>query len=62
MTSITAEDYRSLIASRIAAERLSLSARWLARLRDLLTVNANQVFPSDQLLDHIPSLVDELAG
>src|SRR4051812_26405754 len=62
MRLITAEDYPSLIASRIAAERLSLSARWLSRLRELLTVDANQVFPSEQLLDHIPSLVDELAG
>jgi signal transduction histidine kinase len=39
-----------------------LSARWLARLRDLLTVTANEVFPSEQLLDHIPSLVHEIAG
>jgi signal transduction histidine kinase len=62
MTSLTAQDYPSLIAARIAAERLSLSARWLARLRELLTVSANQVFPSEQLLDHIPSLVEELAG
>jgi hypothetical protein len=26
-----------------------------------LTVTANEVFPSDQLLDHIPSLVDEVS-
>src|SRR3954453_6274995 len=62
MNSLTAEDYPSVIAARIAAERLNLSARWLTRLRELLTVNAGQVFPSEQLLDHIPSLVDELAG
>src|SRR4051794_37555867 len=62
MTSLTAEDYQALIAARIAAERLTLSARWLSRLRELLTVSANDVFPSEQLLDHIPSLVDELAG
>jgi len=61
MTSITAEEYPSLIASRMVAERLSLSERWLSRLREVLTVNANHVFPSEQLLDHIPSLVDELA-
>jgi signal transduction histidine kinase len=46
----------------MAAERLPISARWLARLRELLTVTANEVFPSEQLLDHIPSLVDEIAA
>jgi signal transduction histidine kinase len=61
MTSVTAEDYAAVIAHRIAAERLTLSARWLARLRELLTVAANEVFPSEQLLDHIPSLVSEIA-
>jgi signal transduction histidine kinase len=61
MTSLTA-DYAAVISQRIGAERLTLSARWLARLRELLTVAANDVFPSEQLLDHIPSLVDEIAG
>jgi signal transduction histidine kinase len=60
--SVTAPDYPSLISARMAAERLSLSDRWLSRLRELLTVTANEVFPSDHLLDHIPSLVDEIAG
>lgn len=62
MTSLTAQDYPSVIAQRISAERLVLAGRWLARLRELLTVAANDVFPSEQLLDHIPSLVDEIAG
>jgi signal transduction histidine kinase len=62
VTSLTAQDYPSVIAQRISAERLVLAGRWLARLRELLTVAANDVFPSEQLLDHIPSLVDEIAG
>jgi signal transduction histidine kinase len=61
MMLITTQDYPSVIASRIAAERLTLATRWLVRLRELLTVTANEVFPSDQLLDHIPSLVDEVS-
>ena len=59
---LTAQDYPAVIAARLAAESLTLSARWLARLRELLTVSANEVFPSDQLLDHIPVLVTEIAG
>lgn len=62
MTLLTAEDYASVIGRRIAAERLALAGRWLARLRELLTVTANEVFPSEQLLDHIPSLVEEISG
>lgn len=62
MTPLTAQDYASVIAARMAAERLTLAARWLTRLRDLLTVKANDVFPSDQLLDHIPVLVDQIAA
>ncbi len=62
MTSFAAQDYASVIAARMAAERLTLAARWLMRLRDLLPVKANEVFPSEQLLDHIPSLVEEIAA
>ena len=61
MTAFTAEHYADVMAQRMNAERLVLASRWLARLRDLLTVTANEVFPSEQLLDHIPSLVDEIA-
>jgi hypothetical protein len=30
-------------------------------LNDLLVVPADEVFPSDQLLDHIPTLIGEIA-
>ncbi len=62
VTSVTAESYASVISARMTAERLALAAGWLTRLREMLTVAANDVFPSEQLLDHIPSLVDEIAA
>jgi signal transduction histidine kinase len=62
MTVLTTKNYASVIGQRIAAERLTLSAQWLVRLRELLTVAPNEVFPSEQLLDHIPLLVDQIAG
>jgi signal transduction histidine kinase len=62
MTPLTAQEYPAAIAARIAAERLTLASLWLARLRTVLTVSANEVFPSEQLLDHIPSLVEEIAA
>jgi signal transduction histidine kinase len=62
MTASTAEHYADVMAQRMTAERLVLASRWLGRLRELLTVTANEVFPSEQLLDHVPSLVDEIAA
>ena len=40
----------------------SLAARWLDRLNELLPVTAGEVFPTGALLDHIPSLIREIAG
>src|SRR4051794_6421715 len=62
MNTLTANDYPAVIAARMASERLTIAGRWLARLRELLTVAANEVFPSKDLLDHIPSLVGEISG
>jgi len=49
------------MADRIASEHALLAARWFARLRDLIPVGANEVFPSDSLLDHIPSLIVDIS-
>ena len=54
--------YSEAIADRIAAEHALLAARWFARLRDLLPVAADEVFPSDSLLDHIPSLIVDISA
>ena len=40
----------------------SLAARWLDRLNELLPVTAGEVFPTGALLDHIPSLIREIAA
>src|SRR5215470_13280318 len=60
MNSATAE-YAEAVSQRVAAERDVLAARWLHRLHELLTVLPNEVFPSKQLLDHIPALIQEIA-
>ena len=53
--------FSEVIADRIAAEHTMLAARWFSRLHDLLPVAANEVFPSDSLLDHIPSLIVDIS-
>jgi signal transduction histidine kinase len=60
LADLTATDFGDLIAERIHAEHVSISVRWLERLRALLPVEANDVFPTNQLLDHIPSLIREV--
>jgi signal transduction histidine kinase len=62
VTIAATEDYATILSQRVAAERVRLAGRWLARLKELLTVEANEVFPSDGLLDHIPSLIAEIAA
>jgi signal transduction histidine kinase len=62
MNVATAEDYAGIVSQRVAAERHTLAAHWLRRLHALLTVDANEVFPSKQLLDHIPALIGEIAA
>lgn len=61
MTIATAEGFAGGVSQRVEAERHTLAARWLGRLHELLTVDANDVFPSEQLLDHIPILIGEIA-
>ncbi|MEQ1760754.1 MAG: HAMP domain-containing sensor histidine kinase, partial [Vicinamibacterales bacterium] len=48
-------------ASRLAEEHRELAATWLARLNALLDVAPNEIFPTHQLLDHIPELILEIA-
>lgn len=62
MTFAAIEDFASVVSKRISVERILLAGRWLHRLKDILTVQPNQVFPSQQLLDHIPVLIGEIAG
>jgi signal transduction histidine kinase len=61
VSDLSAGGFGDLIAERISAENVSISLRWLERLRDLLTVEANEVFPTEQLLDHIPRLIQDVA-
>lgn len=60
MQEFTAADYRSLVAQRLRAEHITLAARWLERLKELIPVSAMQVFPTDTLLDHVPDLILEI--
>ncbi len=61
MTTQLSSDFCSIIAARIRAANQEISQVWLTRLKALLPVDVNDIFPSDQVLDHIPSLINEIA-
>jgi signal transduction histidine kinase len=62
MTVTIAGDFGRQIGTRMSDEHESLAARWLDRLNQLLPVSADEVFPTKALLDHIPSLIREIAA
>ena len=43
-------------------EREALSQRWLERIAERVSLDANRVFPTDELLDHVPLLIDGIAS
>lgn len=49
-------------ATRLAADHTALARLWLERLDQLLAVEKRDVFPTHQLLDHIPDLLKEIAA
>lgn len=50
------------LSSRLTAEHQTLARAWLDRLDALLQVERQHVFPSPQLLDHVPELLREIAA
>jgi len=50
-----------VLADRLRESRRELSAHWLERIADRVSLDANKIFPSDQLLDHVPLLIQGVA-
>ena len=58
---LTADGFSGIVSQRMGAEAIGLAAQWFTRLKALLPVDSNEVFPSDQILDHIPALIEAIA-
>lgn len=56
-----ATEFDKTIAVRLHAESRPLALRWLERLNEILSVDRHDIFPSDELLDHIPLLIQQIA-
>jgi len=49
------------MANRLRGNRVDLTQRWLDRISARVRLHPNRVFPSDELLDHVPQLIDGVA-
>ena len=58
-------DSRTALAGALAGElraaRADLVVRWLERISARVTVDANRIFPTNELLNHVPLLIDGIA-
>ncbi len=52
---------RSMLASRIRANREEIATRWLERINARVAIERNDVFPTDELINHVPLLLDGIA-
>src|SRR5689334_4670181 len=61
MDRVVSAGYAERIAGRMFQDSQALASAWLIRLDSLLAVDADAIFPSTQLLDHIPLLIQHIA-
>jgi len=50
------------LALRVRESRETLTARWLERIAARVSLDPQRIFPSDELLDHVPVLMDGIAA
>jgi signal transduction histidine kinase len=50
------------LSERVSSARKDLVARWLERISERVAISTKRVFPTNDLLNHIPLLVDGIAG
>lgn len=51
----------SVLAIKLRESKLDLTTQWLGRIADRITLDENKVFPTDELLDHVPLLIEGVA-
>src|SRR5687768_9776302 len=51
-----------VLAARLHGAREELTARWLERITARVSIDANRIFPTQDLLDHVPILIDGIAA
>jgi signal transduction histidine kinase len=59
---VTSSSLAPIIADRLRESRALITGRWLAQIAARVNVEPQMIFPTDDLLDHMPLLVDGIAG
>jgi signal transduction histidine kinase len=57
----TPDSLRMLLANRIRSSREDIVHRWLERINARVAIDKNEVFPTDELINHVPLLLDGVA-
>src|SRR5204862_8122158 len=57
-----AESIAEALSARLSAAQRVPARRWLDQLNTLLLVEKREIFPGEQMLDHLPQLIAEIAG
>lgn len=52
---------RVVLAAHVRNSREEIAGRWLKRINARVAIDANEVFPTDELLNHVPLLLDGVA-
>ena len=50
------------LAGRLRESRRELTTHWLERIVERVSIDPNRVFPTEELLDHVPLLIDGIAS
>lgn len=58
----TDDSFDRRIAESLHARSQALARQWLERLNEVLTLERDEIFPTNDLLDHIPQLIQQIAG
>ena len=51
-----------ILAERLREAKNDLTGQWLSRILNRVTIDPNRVFPTDELLDHVPLLIEGVAA
>jgi signal transduction histidine kinase len=58
---IAGDTLASAVAARLRDAKTDLASRWLARITERVALSPSRVFPTDELLDHVPLLIVGIA-
>jgi signal transduction histidine kinase len=50
-----------VLAAKLREAKYELTSQWLGRIADRITLDQNSIFPTEELLDHVPLLIEGVA-